>query len=266
MIGIFDSGIGGLRVVKEVFEKLPLYKVIYFGDLARSPYGTKSPKTVIRFSRQIAHFLVQKGAQVIIIACNTASAHAAEVLKKEFSIPIFEVITPAVKKAIQKTKNQKVGLIGTWSTIESQAYQKSFKRFDPEGKIQLFAQACPLFVPLVEENFIHRPETKKIARYYLRALKHQGIDTLILGCTHYSLLKKVIQNVMGKKVELIDSTEVVDDILAEMAQKNLLSQLNKGFGHQFYFSDVPRNLEVLSQRFLGQKLSHLKQIDLDEVL
>lgn len=254
MIGVFDSGVGGLTIVKELLRKLPSYDICYVADLAHSPYGTKSKSTIEKFSIKITKFLLKKGAKIIVIACNTSSAQAYEKLKKEFSVPIFDCISPAVKEAAKVTKNKKIGIIGTRGTIQSKAYEKSFKGLN--FNFQIFSKTCPLFVPLVEENFINRGETKRIARYYLRELKDKQIDTLILGCTHYPLLKDVIQKVMGKGVNLIDSSSVVESVAMMVRKDKKMDNILKKNGKQFYFtSDIPNNFKEIAERFLGKKIT-----------
>jgi len=252
MIGIFDSGVGGLTIVKEAFKELPSYDIIYFADLAHSPYGTKSKSTIEKFATQITRFLLKRGAKIIIIACNTASAQAYKTLKKEFSIPVFDVITPAVEEAAKVTKNKRIGIIGTYGTIRSKAYENAFKKFN--FNFQIFSKACPLFVPLVEENFINRPETKRIAKYYLRELKNKQIDTLVLGCTHYPLLKDIIQKVMGKGVTLIDSFKVIQSVVEKIKKdKELNSSLGKNNKQIYFASDSLNNFKEIAERFLGRK-------------
>jgi len=253
MIGIFDSGVGGLTVVKEVFKKLPAYDVLYFADLARSPYGTKSKAAIENFSKEITEFLIRKGAKIIIVACNTASAQALELLKRKFNVPIFNVIEPAVEEAFNVTKNRKIGVIGTRGTIQSRAYEKRFERSAVD--FQVFTKACPLFVPLAEEGFINRPETKKIVRYYLRDFKDKKIDTLVLGCTHYPLLKKVIGDVVGERVKLIDSSRVVDTVISAIKKDQKLEEgLSKKNKHVYFASDIPNNFMGLAERFLDRKI------------
>jgi len=252
MIGIFDSGIGGLTVVKEIFKQLPGYQVIYFGDTARTPYGNKSPKTIIKYSQEDTDFLLKQGAKVIVIGCNTASAEAAGELKRKYSnIPILEVITPAVKQAVAITKNKKIGVIGTRGTINSGVYEKLIKEFNPE--IKVFSQACPLFVPLVEEDWLKRPEVKMIARRYLQNLKNKGIDTLILGCTHYPLIKDIISAKIGKRVTLVDSAE---EVVKELKKKmtNDQTPMTKDEEHKFYVSDLNSQVENIARQWLGQEV------------
>ena len=186
MIGIFDSGVGGLTVVKEIFKYLPEDQIIYFGDTARLPYGTKGADFVKKYSEKITEWLLKRGAKIVIVACNTSSAWAADSLKNEFkTTPIFEMINPAITEALKTTKNKKIGIIGTPGTIRSGVYQKKFKKAD--SSLEIFSQACPLFVPLVEEGLIDDKITVEIIKKYLDPLKEKGIDTLILGCTHYPL-------------------------------------------------------------------------------
>jgi glutamate racemase len=234
MLGIFDSGLGGLTVVREILKRLPNRPIIYFGDTARVPYGNKSEEVIKKYANEGVEFLLSRGAQVIILACNTMSAVAFDELKKKYSppaggVPIFEVITPAVKRALEVTKNGRIGVIGTRATINSKIYENKISKFkiskqpphsppisakrkqgELEGvKIQVFSYACPLFVPLVEEEWFNNPETEKIAKEYLKPLQKAKVDTLILGCTHYPMLKKTIKKIMGAKVKIVDSAEEV---------------------------------------------------------
>lgn len=255
MIGIFDSGIGGLTVVKEIFHRLPGYQVTYFGDTARTPYGNKSPDTIIKYAAQDTEFLLSRGAKIIVVACNSASAVAAEALKKQFdNIPIFEVITPAVTEAIKATKNKKIGVIGTRATINSGIYAKKIKEFHDNSLI--FNQACPLFVPLAEENWVDKPATKLIARSYLQPLKMAQIDTLILACTHYPLLRQVIQRKIGNLVMLVDPAEqVAREVKGYLTDHpEMEQQLEKNKNHEFYFSDIAPHLSSLADHWLGQKI------------
>jgi len=250
MIGVFDSGVGGLTVVKEIFRQLPDYPVVYFGDTARTPYGNKSKETIIRYATEDTDFLLSHGAQVIIIGCNTASAEAAEELEEKYSsTPILEVISPAVKKAVSVTKNKKVGVIGTRGTINSGVYERKIKELDPS--IKVFSVACPLFVPLVEENWTDRPETKMIARRYLQGLKTKGIDTLILGCTHYPLLKEVISSKIGARVALVDSAS---EVVKELQEKLGNFDLKTGKAGKFFVSDLTPHIQNIAQKLLGGKV------------
>jgi glutamate racemase len=204
MIGIFDSGVGGMTVARAVEQLLPGYPLLYLGDIARTPYGSKSAQTIIDYSIENTRFLVQNGATIIVIACNSAASVATDRLRHEFNIPIIEVITPAVELAISQSRTGRIGIIGTRATIRSGIYEEKIHEQDTEYKV--FSKACPLLVSLVEENWTDKQETKMILRRYLHELKNQQIDTLILGCTHYPLLKHLIQHRIGKKVTLIDSS------------------------------------------------------------
>lgn len=255
MIGIFDSGIGGLTVVKEVFKQLPQYQIIYFGDTARTPYGNKSKELITRYAFEDTDFLLAKGANLIIVACNTVSAVASDELKKKYKdIPIFEVITPAVNKAIKVTQNKKIGVIGTRATVNSRIYEDKINAI--KNGFQIFGKACPLFVPLVEEGWAERPETKIIAKKYLFSLKSQQIDTLILGCTHYPLLRNLIQIKMGKRVSLVDPAEETVLSVKKFLDEHptIEKTLQKDSHHKFYFSDISLNLKQIADSWLDQPI------------
>ncbi len=257
MIGIFDSGIGGLTVVREVLEKLPQYRIVYFGDTARSPYGTKSQKTIIEYSIEDTEFLLSQGAKVIIVACNSASSVAYETLKQRFDVPVFEVIRPAVDKTLRLTRKQRVGIIGTRATIGSGIYERLLKERLPG--IEVFSQPCPLLVPLVEEGWLKRPETKRIVRKYLFPLKMKQIDTLVLGCTHYPLLKTLIEPKMGKRVQVIDSSQEVALWVKEYLERHqavaeTLTPNEGQDGHRFFVSDLTPNFEQIAGQFLGRPI------------
>lgn len=262
MIGIFDSGIGGLTVVKEVFKNLPGFQIIYFGDTARTPYGTKSDKTIVKYAKQDAEFLVQKGAKLIIVACNTASAVAYDELRKKFYLPMFEVITPAVRKAIAVTKNKRVGIIGTQATVASGIYERLINKDDGETKV--FSAACPLFVPLVEENWMKKGETKRIAKSYLRSLKNKQIDTLILGCTHYPLLREMISEIIGKRVTIIDPAQEIALAVKEFLAKNqeIEKKLIKGTWHQFYLTDITPKTQSIANHWLKTAVN-LEEVEIE---
>ncbi len=255
MIGIFDSGVGGLTIVKEIFKYLPRYSIIYFGDTARLPYGTKGSKFVQKYSKKITKWLINRGVKLVIIACHTSSAWASESLKKDFkNFPIFEIITPAVKETLKKTKNKRIGIIGTSGTIKSGVYKKKLLALD--STLKIYSKACPLFVPLVEEGWVNQKETKEIAKVYLKPLKNKGIDTLILACTHYPLLKRVIQETIGPKIKIINPAENLAKDIGLFLKNNpmlkLQSKSNKG--HQFFFSDEPYNLKTISKLCLGKEV------------
>lgn len=258
MIGIFDSGIGGLTVVKELRKQLPSYQLAYFGDTARTPYGNKSTDTVIQYAKENTEFLISLGAQIIVIACNTASAVATEALRAAYpQIPFFEVITPAAEAAAGHTKSGRIGVIGTRTTINSDIYQKTIQSHRP--KVSVTSKACPLFVPLAEEGWINDQITKITARRYLTTLKRHQIDTLILGCTHYPILRNVIQQKIGKRVFLIDPAVPTVAALHHYltAHAELERSLPKNSNHQYFFSDIPPHMAELAQRWLGEPVKPL---------
>ena len=260
MIGIFDSGIGGLTVAKEIFAALPDYQVIYFGDTAHLPYGTKSPHAIKEWTSQIVRFLLTKKANVIVIACHTASAVAFGSLKKTFkTTPIFEIITPAIEEAMLVTKNGKIGVIGTFATVKSGVYAQKFHASNPSLKI--YSKACPLLTPLVEEGWLHKKETTEIVKEYLQELKREQVDTLVLGCTHYPLLRKTISEIMGPRVTIIDPGKDLAATLKKFLAKNkeIARDSIKGARHQFFVSDNPYNFKVLAQSALGQTI-HVKLV------
>ncbi len=261
MIGIFDSGIGGLTVVKAFMDTLPGHDILYFGDTARTPYGTKSGRTVIEYSIQNTEFLIEKGAKIIVMACNTASSVATETLKKRFDLPIYEVISPAVDLALGQTKNNLIGVIGTRATIESGIYEKKISGLRPEARIH--SAACPLLVPLVEEGWIGRPETRMIVKKYLHPLKVRQIDTLILGCTHYPVIKSIISRKIGKKVNIIDSSVALAAQIRQFLADN--PQTDDGLGKNatasFYVSDITRQFEKTAASVIRRKIK-LTRVDL----
>lgn len=260
-IGIFDSGVGGLTVFKELVKQLPHEDVVYFGDTARVPYGTKSKETIIRFSLENILFLLQKDVKIIVVACNTSSSLALPTLKRHFKKPIIGVISPGAKEAVYATYNKRVGVIATSATINSGAYAQEIRRLD--ASIRVFSQACPLFVPLAEEGWIREKVAFDIAKKYLSPIKKAKVDTLILGCTHYPLLKPVIQKVMGGSVRLIDSAQqVVQEVRQVLSEGNLLS-LDKRHKpvYNFFVSDEPQNFQRLAKRFLGFNLDKIKKVE-----
>lgn len=262
-IGIFDSGVGGLTVLKEIVKAIPQEDTIYLGDTARVPYGTKSPETVTRYSRQIAAFLVRRDIKLLVVACNTASAVSLEALEAELTIPVVGVIEPGARRAVAVTRTGKVGVIGTEGTIKSSAYTKAIKRLAPE--IEVLTQPCPIFVPLVEEGWTENEVTRLTTVQYLQWLKDAGVDTLVLGCTHYPLLKKAIGEVMGPEVRLVDSAEetarTVADILAE---RGLLRPETEVGNHHYYVTDVPAGFIKVGNRFLGGRLGDVYQVNLED--
>ena len=259
-IGVFDSGVGGLTVVKELIRELPYEDIIYFGDTARVPYGVKSKETIIRFSIENILFLLKNDVKLICIACNTVSSLALPVIKGHFRIPIVGVISPGAKEAVYVTKNNRVGVIGTRATIKSQAYEKEIKTID--SSIKTFTQSCPLFVPFVEEGWIRERAVLDIASRYLKPLREAKVDTLILGCTHYPLLKGVIQEVMGKNVQLIDSAvQVAREVKTVLAEENCLNTKKRRSSQKFYVSDETSTFFDLGKSFLGKKIIQVEKIN-----
>ncbi|GAM10512.1 glutamate racemase [Geobacter sp. OR-1] len=264
-IGIFDSGVGGLTVLKEIVKTLPQEDTIYFGDTARVPYGTKSPETVIRYSHQITEFLVSRDIKLLVVACNTASAVALDSLKEAFPIPIVGVIEPGSSRAVSVTKTGKVAVIGTEGTVKSSAYTKAIKRLSPD--VQVVTRACPLFVPLAEEGWVDNDVTRLTAEIYLKGLKEGGVDTLVLGCTHYPLLKEVIAGVMGNEVLLVDSAEETARTVAGiLGEHDLLRPVAEKGNHHYFVTDVPAGFIRVGNRFLGGELGDVYQVDLDQSL
>ncbi len=260
-IGVFDSGLGGLTVVKAIRKILPNESVVYLGDTARVPYGNKSQKLIQEYSLQIAEFLIEKGAKMIVVACNTASALALDVLQQSISVPLIGVIEPGVDAALRVTKNRHVGVIGTIATISSGAYQNGLLQQDEA--IQVESKDCPLFVPLVEEGWLNEPATDLIVHEYLDEMKNKSIDTLILGCTHYPLLKPSIRRALDNQVTLVDSADVVaektDDILKE---NQLFSERSESGALQCFVTDLPARFQVVAERFLGETIHEAQTVHL----
>jgi len=259
-IGVFDSGVGGLTVVKELSRQLPSEDIVYFGDTARVPYGIKSRETVIRFSIENMLFLLKQEVKLICVACNTVSSLALPVIKKYFKVPIIGVITPGAMKAVYATRNKRIGVIGTRSTIKSGAYEREIKHLDPG--IAVTAAACSLFVPFVEEGFMEGRAVEEIARHYLKPVKAAGVDTLILGCTHYPLLKPVIKKVMGSGVTLIDSAkEVALEVKEALSGDGQLNKSSRRGRQKFYVSDNPEWFSGLARRFLGRPVNDVSRVN-----
>jgi len=260
-IGVFDSGIGGLTVVREIMRQLPSERIIYFGDTARVPYGPKSPDTVRRYSREISTFLSDQGVKAIVIACNTATAHALGSLRSELTLPIGGVVEPGARAAVEATRNGIVGVIGTAGTIASGAYERAIRALSPNTHIT--TRACPLLVPLVEEGWLDAEATRLIAREYLNPLVDSHIDTLVLGCTHYPLLKPLLGSIMGEGVRLIDSAEETARETRRMLEEaGLLTNSSAKAEHRFIASDAPEQFLRLAQRFLGTTIDRVETITL----
>jgi glutamate racemase len=248
---------GGLTVVREMISQLPNESIIYFGDTARVPYGPKSPDTVLRYSREITTYLKGEGIKALVVACNTATAHALPALRREFDIPIIGVIGPGARAAAAVTKSKKVGVIGTAGTIKSRAYEKEIRKLLPD--VELTAQACALFVPLVEEGWVDSEPTRAIARNYLAPLVSAQVDTLVLGCTHYPLMKTVIGNVVGREVRLIDSAHETAREAAEVLREHgLENETPNEARYRFIASDAPDTFLALGQLFLGSAIDRVE--------
>ncbi len=260
-IGVFDSGIGGLTVLKEIFRALPAESTIYLGDTARVPYGIRSHETVMRYSFENTQFLVSKGIKLMVIACNTASSISLDAIKKTVPIPVIGVIEPGASAAVEGTRNKRIGIIGTEATVRSSAYKKAIKAVDSSAEV--FGLPCPLFVPLVEEGWTEGEIAMVIAEKYLDEMKGRGIDTLVLGCTHYPLLKSVISKVMGSDIRLIDSAVETTKKISEILRSEGLERKSKAKPlREFYVTDSPERFVKVGERFLGQKIEHIKKIDL----
>ena len=260
-IGVFDSGIGGLTVVRSLMERLPFENIIYFGDTARVPYGIKSVETINRYAAQITEFLIKKDVKLLIVACNTMAAVAHQSIIDLSTVPVLEVIDASARMAIQNTRNKSIGVIGTPATINSNAYVRAIHLLDKEAKV--FSQACPLFVPLVEEGWFDHPAIKLIAQEYLKPVIAEQIDTLVLGCTHYPLLKPLLQDILGPEIKLIDSAEAMADIAADLINKqNMGNQTCSPPDYVFYVSDLPYRFQTIGERFLGRTLGRVELVSL----
>ncbi len=265
-IGVFDSGVGGLTVAREIMRQLPQERIIYFGDTARVPYGSKSKETIIRYSRQIIHFLESKGVKAIVVACNTASAFALETIRPEMKIPIIGVVKPGAKVAAETTVNGKIGVIGTEGTIGSQIYTETIQQHNPNAVV--LGKACPLFVPLVEEGWLKDPVTIEVAKRYLEFFQKSDIDTLILGCTHYPLLRSTIRNIMGEKVNLVnpayETAQGLKRLLAEHQLTNDGLESTEAPMYQFYVSDAAEKFKNFANSILPCEIEEARLIHIEE--
>jgi glutamate racemase len=258
-IGVFDSGIGGLTVVRALLEHLPHENIVYFGDTARVPYGPKSPQAVREYADDDAKFLLSKNVKMIVVACNTVSAVALDVVQKRAKVPVTGVILPGAQAASEVTAKKRIGVIGTIGTISSNAYTNAIRQIDPS--LKTFGQACPLFVPLVEEGWIDHKATEIIVKEYLFPLTLEKIDTLVLGCTHYPLLKEVILRVMKGTVALIDSGEATAKVVKRMLDELHLKNPSKDHPNlEFCVSDAPNKFTEIGERFLGRKLGVVRRV------
>ncbi len=254
MIGVFDSGVGGLTVVRALEQLLPSLSLVYFGDVARTPYGSKSKDTILRYSRQNTEFLLEQGAKLIIVGCNSAASVAGHLLQKEYQVPVLEVITPAVNLAVESSRTGRIGVIGTRATISSGIYEEEMQHRRPDCKV--ISQPCPLLVPLVEEGWMGKKETKTILKKYLQPLKMQSIDTLVLGCTHYPLLKSLIVPRIGKGVRLIDSSIAVAGVLQDYLDTHPeFNEELKGSGiNQYYVSDMTETVQSVARDIFSRDI------------
>ena len=258
-IGVFDSGLGGLTIVHEIRRALPREAIVYFGDIARLPYGIKSREQILSFSIQNTLFLLKHKVKALVVACNSSSSAAYAFLKRHFNLPVVDVIGPAARAALTVSRTRRIGVIATQATADSKAYEKALKKMDPHVKV--FASACPLFVPLVEEGWLNGSITGKIIRNYLVPFRKKRIDTLILGCTHYPLLKDAIQKAVGPEIRLVDSVApAVGQLASFLKEKGLGYPTPRRGGLKVFVSDKPRNFVKVGERFLGEKLNHVEVV------
>lgn len=265
-IGVFDSGVGGLTVAREIMRQIPQERIVYFGDTARVPYGSKSTDTLIRYTRQIIRFLKTRGVKAIVVACNTASAVALPAVRDELDIPIIGVVRPGAKVAAEATKNQRIGIIGTETTVNSRMYVKYIRELLPQAEV--VGKACPLFVPLVEEGWIKDSVTREVAERYLSGLKQSDIDTLILGCTHYPLLRHMVGEIMGDEVTLVNPAyETAIELRALLEREEIA---NDGGGqsfdnpYEFFVSDAAEKFKNFANSILPCDVTSIKQINIEE--
>jgi len=258
-IGVFDSGVGGVTVLQKIMEALPHEHLIYLGDTGRFPYGNKSADAVRRYSLENTEFLADKGIKMLVVACNSAAAVSLDSLRERFDIPIVGVIEPGAERAVKQTRNRKVGVIGTEATIASGAYTRALKRLD--SRLEIYTRACPLFVPLAEEGWVDNAVARATAALYLTSLKRSGIDTLVLGCTHYPLLEHVIGEVIGPDVALVDSARTTASRVREtLVRYGLMRRSGEG-SVSFFVTDVPERFIKVAGRFMGQKVDSAVRIE-----
>jgi glutamate racemase len=258
-IGIFDSGVGGLTVLHAILQALPREDLIYLGDTGRYPYGTKGAETITRYSVENVEFLVDKGVKLLVVACNTSSATALDALRARFDVPIVGVIGPGARAAVARTRNGRVGVIATEATIASGAYTRALRAAQPS--LELYTRPCPLFVPLAEEGWTDGPIARGVVETYLASLRKSGIDTLILGCTHYPLLRPLIADVMGPEVVLVDSAEeTAREVVALLGEHGLARSAGAG-STSFFVTDVPDRFIRIGQRFLGARVESAVRIE-----
>lgn len=261
-LGVFDSGVGGLTVVRALADRLPGESILYFGDTARVPYGTKSPETIRHFSRQAMRFLLAREVKMVVVACNTATSHALVDLRSESPVPVVGVIEAGARAAVEATRNGRIGVIGTPGTIGSGAYDRALRTAIPE--VEVYAQPCPLFVPLVEEGWAGHEATRLVARDYLEPLLEMEIDTLILGCTHYPLLRELLADLVGPDVTLVDSAgETASQAARELAGHRLRSPGETEPSRHFTVTDLPLRFREVGRRFLGELMGTVERVDVE---
>ncbi|TSA19604.1 MAG: glutamate racemase [Betaproteobacteria bacterium] len=257
-IGVFDSGVGGLTVVRALMERMPFEDIVYFGDTARVPYGIKSVETITHYTTQIAQFLLEKQVKLLVIGCNTMAAVAAQQVRDLSPTPVLDVIEAGAKAALAATRNYKIGVIGTPTTINSNAYTRAIHSGPGLPPVRLHAQACALFVPLVEEGWLDHPVTRLTAQEYLKPLLAEGIDSLVLGCTHYPLLKPLLHEVAGPGVALVDSADAIAEQTARLlSERDLVNPKRTPPRYDFFVTDVPLRFQTIGERFLGRALPHI---------
>jgi glutamate racemase len=261
-IGVFDSGIGGLTVARAMFDLLPNESILYFGDTARVPYGPKSRNTVQRYSREAAAFLLSRDVKMVVIACNTATAHAYETLRDELPVPVVGVVEPGARTAARASRTGRIGVIGTAGTIASGAYDLAVRRLVENARV--YAQPCPLFVPLIEEGWTDREATRLVAEEYVKPLRAVDIDVLILGCTHYPLISNILQAALGDGVKLVDSAlETAREVQRILTDSDLLRTDPEPPEHEFVASDSPIRFREVGRRFLGGKILDVEKVDVE---
>ena len=261
-IGVFDSGLGGLTVLKEIIKVLPNENIVYFGDTARVPYGPRSKETIMEYTFQAINFLISKNVKAIVIACNTATARCLKEANEKYNIPIIGVIEAGARTASYSTKNKIVGVIGTEGTVNSKAYDKEIKKIDNE--IKIVSKACPLFVPIIEEGWADTEVAHLTAKEYLKELLEQDIDSLVLGCTHYPILKKTIGDIVGEKIKLVNpAKETAKDLSIILEQQNILRD-NTDATYEYYVSDIPDRFMNIGQQFIKRNMDDVKKIDIQK--
>ena len=262
-IGVFDSGVGGLTVFRALERRLPNESLIYLGDTARIPYGTRSPATVQRYALEDAAFIQSKNVKAIVIACNTASALAADLLSRECSVPVVGVIKPGARRAVALTRSGYVGVIATEATVASGAYEQAM--LDERSGLEIISRACPLFVPLAEEGWLDHPVTRQVAEEYLAELRASRVDTLVLGCTHYPILRPVIEAVMGSKAYVDSGEAVADEIASLLEERGLRRTADEPPSEQFYVTDSALRFRRVAELFLGRPLESVETVELGPV-